>query len=448
LALTFRSRVDIYLTAASIRTHFWRNFNYFAETARRFDVLVIRQIHLNVSVILLSLYTVSLINFSYQEGLTVYSKIIGLGIVAYFLIRIVRERAIPTLPVEYGLWLAWFLWALITSINATNVDLAFAKIFTLLQLIVLSVAIYSILLSLNTTRPFWFALIAAALIACGVTLANPEKFIDWSGRISGPLGNANIFGVVLTSSLAAALAYTATTKSFAPRIAFLAVSIFLFYMIAETGSRKSMLGSILIIIIVSAVVLNHIRKANTMKFLLASVAGLVLVIGGITYLASSQHVDRLERAVSAVAAGDMSKADGSLQHRARFYELAVEQTAKHPVLGIGLDNFQGIDLGFFRSPETYSHSNYLEIMVSTGIPGLVLYCSIYAVLLIKLYSLRSCVFRNNMLGPFAICASIVPMVAAFDFAMVSYYEKVSWLILSAVIAQLEILRQKANQIGD
>jgi len=342
--------------------------------------------------------------------------------------------------------LAWFLWALITSIYATNVDIAFAKIITLLQLFVLSVAIYSIIVSLRTSTPFWVTLILATIIACIVTLTNPEKFISWNGRIAGPLGNANLFGVVLTSSLAASLAYAATTKSFVPRIALLAVSLFLFYMISETGSRKAMIGSILVIVTVSAVVLNHVRKTNTAKFLLASVAGVLLVIGGITYLASSQHINRFDRVASALVAGDVSHADGSLQHRARFAKLAVEQTAKHPILGIGLDNFQDIDLGFFRNPNTYSHSNYLEVMVSTGIPGLVLYCSIYVVLLIKLYSLRSRISRKNMLGPFAICVSIVPMIAAFDFAMVSYYEKVTWLILTAVIAQLDILRRKANQI--
>src|SRR5690606_32253872 len=161
----------------------------------------------------------------------------------------------------------------------------------------------------------------------------------------------------------------------------------LFFMIAETGSRKSMIGSILVAVVIIGIILNSIRKTNAARFLLMSAGALIIMAGGIAYLASSTHADRLENVVAAAAEGNISASDNSLKIRLSLIQFAIEQAADNPLIGTGLDNFRDINTGLFDEVGTYSHSNYLEIAVSTGIPGLLLYCSIYALILTKLFRL-------------------------------------------------------------
>jgi O-antigen ligase len=179
---------------------------------------------------------------------------------------------------------------------------------------------------------------------------------------------------------------------------------------------------------------------------LGSIVGLTLILGGIVYIASSEHVSRIENAVSAARAGDISQADSSLEHRKNFIVLAAKQTAQHPILGVGLDNFRDIGVGFFRSIGTYSHSNYMEVMVSTGIPGLLLYCAMYVTVIVKCFAARTYYLGGDRVRLFAICAAIVLIVVVFDFAMVSYYEKPIWLLLAVIFGQLELLRRNPDSL--
>jgi hypothetical protein len=161
------------------------------------------------------LYTVSVINLSYQDGLTVFSKIFALALVALYLLRILQKRTTLAFPLEFRFLFAWFLWAILATIFATNFNLAFSKLVTVTQVLILSIAIYSTVVEHKTSAPFWIALIAGALIACVITLQNPDKFIGWDGRISGPVGNANLFGFVLITAMTASLAFTRSLCSVA-----------------------------------------------------------------------------------------------------------------------------------------------------------------------------------------------------------------------------------------
>ena len=82
-------------------------------------------------------------------------------------------------------------------------------------------------------------------------------------------------------------------------------------------------------------------------------------------------------------------------------------------------------------------------MVGTGIPGLLIYVSIYAIMIVKIITSRRCISSEDLVGPYAIATAIVFTIVAYDFAMVSYYEKLSWLITAAAIAQLVILRRRS-----
>jgi O-antigen ligase len=392
-------------------------------------------------------YTVSLIVFSYREGFTMFAKLVGLMIVAYFGLRILKRGIDILLPLEYRFIFLWFLWAILASVFATNIDASIDKVITLIQVLLVSVAIFSVVVWQDSGRPYWTSFIIASIISSAITLANPSDYIGIDGRIAGTVGNSNLFSVVLNVGLAASITFSVTFPKVRYRPLFFGASVFLFYMIAETGSRKGMVGSMLTIFCVFLILAAYMRKQSTAMFVSVIAVGLILVVGAGTFLATSQHAERLEGLATAAQTGDASQGDNSLAIRAALIRRGIDQALEHPILGIGLDNFSSLRMGLIGTTGEYSHSNYIEILVSTGIPGLLLYVSMYVVLMSRLFALRLCIYQRDMVGPYAICVALVIVTTAFDFAMVSYYEKIQWLILSGVIAQVELLRRHVKQLS-
>lgn len=367
---------------------------------------------------------------------------LGAVLVFYYILMLVKRKHPLPPPLEYRAFFLWFLWATLASLLASNIDLSWDRLLTIVQVVVVSFCIYSLIVWQTTAFSFWTSFTLAVMISSAVTLHDPGAYVGTDGRIAGTVGNANLFSVVLNVALAVTLVNSAKSRTLILRAIFLGIAAFLFYMIAETGSRKGMIGSILVLMIVSALLAANIRRKSAAQFVGAVLISLLLLIGAGTFLATSQHANRLEGLVVAAETGDPSKGDNSLGVRAALAKSAFNEAVRHPILGIGLANFRDLQIGLLEKTGTYSHSNYLEILVSTGIPGLLLYTSIYFILLYKLYTLRECVYHDHLVGPFAICSALILMIMAFDFAMVSYYDKSQWLLLSGVIAQIELLRRK------
>ena len=75
--------------------------------------------------------------------------------------------------------------------------------------------------------------------------------------------------------------------------------------------------------------------------------------------------------------------DGSLNARANMFSLGWEWFKQKPILGYGLNNFSLLyleEMGW----ATYSHNNFVEILVSGGLVGFAIYYSAYIYLFVKL----------------------------------------------------------------
>jgi len=180
------------------------------------------------------------------------------------------------------------------------------------------------------------------------------------------------------------------------------------------------------------------------------IVGLIIVIGAGVYIFNSQHSHRLMRLSSIFEKGSMAGAAKSEAGRVELYKLAFNEGLKNPVFGVGLDNFREVRSGqrFGSKVGTYAHSNYMEVMVSTGIIGLMIYISIYVSMLFKLFRLRKAIFQKELVGGYALASSLLAMFIILDFAMVSYSEKISCFILAGLIAQISILQKQMELINE
>jgi O-antigen ligase len=172
---------------------------------------------------------------------------------------------------------------------------------------------------------------------------------------------------------------------------------------------------------------------------------LLLIPVAIYWLITSDFWFRMEAALEVVQGGDRAAADGSLAGRIWLYQRAMEVALENPLIGIGLDNFRdqtGTQIG--QRIGTYTHSNYMEVLVSTGLVGFLIYFSIYWLWLRKLIRCRGLVHDQNHFAAYLRVVTVVLAYVIMDFTTVSYYSKLQWLVFPWVIAELETMRATAG----
>jgi len=64
------------------------------------------------------------------------------------------------------------------------------------------------------------------------------------------------------------------------------------------------------------------------------------------------------------------------RNRTILYLESLDVFKKHPIVGVGLSNFQ-----IYSTLGGYTHSDYMEVLTNTGVPGLLLYLGFYMVII-------------------------------------------------------------------
>ena len=390
-------------------------------------------------------YYMTMVLFSYQESMTIYAKISAVFLGFYFIAKLfIGDKNRLIISREYKILMAWFFWAILSSFFAVNQFMSLVKALTLLQVMGVSFIIFNFTVWQGRSSGFWFSVIIIALAASGFVFLSPQKFIGMDGRMHGTVGNANLFSVLLLAAMISSLVFVYSAKNIMVKVFSFAATVFLFYMVLETGSRKGMFGALFVSMYALFILSIRTYKSSKAKYLMSLVIAFLVMSLAVFFVMNGKHAHRIEGLVTAYQEGDASAADRSLEGRYELYKIATNEALKRPLFGVGLDNFRNINTGgyFGSSVGAYSHSNYMEVMVSTGIIGLLLYVSIYIVMLSRLYRLRRAVYYSDIVGDYAITSSLFIMIIIFDFAMVSFSEKVSWFLLAGIMAQIYIIENK------
>lgn len=392
----------------------------------------------------LFVYVASIILFSYSEGKSYITKIVAIGLVAVYIYTFFnRKQSIP-IAREWLILLLWVIVSLLSIFFAIDFNLAVSKFITILQVFIISFMIYSLVYSVRNANSILLSLLLTVLIVSLLAYSNAAAYADTDGRLKATFNNANLYGLVLLSSIIISLGYLFSAKYLIFRMAQLPLILFFFIMLLQTGSRKAILGLFIVVTLFVYFKFREHIKRNVSAALLMLVVAVSAVAGGLYYLKDTSHFYRIQRVIDAFESKDISSAGESERGRLELYAKGLEVAMDNPVIGVGLDNFRRVDSGNVFSSDigTYSHSNYIEVLVSTGIIGFVLYYSVYGLLLFRIYKLRKRNFSNRDKTSLIMVGSIFSMYILYDFAMVSYYEKVSWLIMALVLSVVGILENK------
>jgi O-antigen ligase len=114
--------------------------------------------------------------------------------------------------------------------------------------------------------------------------------------------------------------------------------------------------------------------------------------------------------------------------RTQMVELGIELFKERPIHGYGIGNYAAL---CFR--DTYSHHNYVELLVSGGVVALVLY---YLMLLVPGLSFLQSKKRGQKMDPMHLMLLVwLAVELVFGVAMVQLYNKNSWLLIGVLMAE-------------
>ena len=189
------------------------------------------------------------------------------------------------------------------------------------------------------------------------------------GRLGGGEGDPNYLAAGIVPAIALAAGLAGGSRRFLPRLGLLAAALVLTLGLGATESRGGLLAAI-VGIVLALVVAKHGRAYVVV--LVAAVVG----VGAVWFAGTPDAWDRV------TSTADSGNGRGSL------WRVAGRMFKDHPVIGVGLDNYQVHApnytresgqlefVNFIAEKPHVVHNVYLQVLVETGIVGLALFLSI------------------------------------------------------------------------
>ena len=348
----------------------------------------------------------------------------------------------------------WLSYSMFGTLMAVDTPAAVYKSITMVQVLVLAFCVQQVVIwdkghSGNLIVYGAAVSISYLLTFTGMSaqeVAGAEDVAGDVNRVASTLNDENTFGAVALMGLSFALLALAKNKSKAFVLPLGLLLLLLFMAVVNSGSRTAFLGGILIMA-GSVWGFSLWRGAQFGKFLTSGL--IAIAVGGAIFFAAksipevedrieavfssdSQILGRVEGFIEVILSGDTRAEEGdSIGSRVSMISDGVEIVSNNPFVGIGLDNFKTV-----TGAGTYAHSNVISVGVATGLVGLLIYYSMYAVLTLRIFRLLGAKGVNSTVARLA----LVGLMAYFlmDITRVSYYEKTSWIYFAILGALIEV----------
>ena len=346
-----------------------------------------------------------------------YSKIVMLAFWGSVLLYIATELHFQVkIGAGFLLPMAFTFFCAASCLWAVNKEYAFFKMITQWQLFLLFVFAYILLRQTGDIEPYFkaiylsgFALLAFTLYRYGLS-----GFISqmMSGvRMGEKIGNQNDFGMAFSMALIIAYYYYLKGKR---KIHFVSIAIFLVFALSS-GSKKALLMCIAGVIGLS---IFYYGFHSIWKTILAVTA--VVVIG--YYLMQLPLFSVINERITSFFSGELNVSD---LNRMRFIEEGIRLIKERPIFGWGLANY-----AYVSGVGVYSHNNFVEVWVSTGIVGFLVYYSMYAISVWTVF--RRFLYRKEV--SMIVVLIVVLINVVFGYGMVQYETKNTWLLFAVMMA--------------
>ncbi len=345
-------------------------------------------------------------------------------------------KAITRTPfrIELRLLVLWLFWSLATGVLASDAG----AVLRTLQLVAQEVALFFAVAQYVETKrsgAFVFGFVLAGALALGVhgltSGGSAAVASTKTVRMTSVYVNPNALGIACVYGLFGVgyLLYNSRTGRFRAWIA-AAIPLLVAVQI-RTGARLSLVGIVVYAFAWVALALRGVRKGAQR----ALVAGVLAVV--VFYVARDPSIGR-SVAVQRLRSTHLSQSPGS---RDQLYVAGWRAFLESPLYGVGLGNF-----ALTYGEGAYTHSDYLEVLASTGLVGFMLYMAIYVLLWRRL---SRCQVRSRG-GP----GEVAYRLGSYEAALVGFLflslgnpsilYPPAWVVLGAIVGHSHVLEDSAS----
>ncbi len=358
-----------------------------------------------------------------------------------------RHKRILTLACVFVLWLALSLiWALAPSRGVTILASA-TEVVLMLSLVATIPSAPSHLRTL--AAGFVAGAVLSGLIGILGQAAGAATVVN-EGRLQGAAGDPNFFAAQMVAAMVLAIGLIASTRRLGPRLLLTAALFPLAYGVIASESRGGYVA--LIAAGIAAIVIFRRQRAQ----ILLVVAGIAAVMG--IWLTNDSS------AWQRITSASQDRGSG----RQDLWTIGLRIYGDHPILGVGLNNFEVYAPRYTREPGTLTgvvhvenergvHNVYLSLLVETGVAGVLLFlCLTGAAVLTGVRGAQRFEMAGERRAGILARATVVALIGMLSaaFFLSDAEDKRIWVLMgmslaSAGVAQhVAALRRRSTVTGD
>lgn len=246
-------------------------------------------------------------------------------------------------------------------------------------------------------------------------------------RVGAEVGNTNSVGMRYAFSVLFSVFFLINKKNGPKKSMFYIVVIVICSIFALlTGSKKALILLVLGIIVLLLFKKEYrnvlIKKIGLIIFGTCIIVLLVYIIQNVEIFRTVNH--RLDDLIQLITIGSGNSSD---QKRIRFIKEGLEVFSNYPIFG------RGTKASYYYFA-TYSHNNYVEILMNTGIVGFIIFYCIYPGMILKLLKMYD---RKSL---FVACGILIMIAYLFlGLGLVYYFERYDQILIAVVSAFVSII---------
>lgn len=374
-------------------------------------------------------------NKTYLKFIHLIVFLLGISFIIDFFV--VKKRPLR-LNVFLKIYFCIALLALSSSFWSSSFSYTFQKSMTLILIFANILIVYNI----NVVYKNYLYLVYGIFVAVSINflwlLGLVDLGLSYEGwRFQGSVLQANHFVFILMFTLMMIIYILYTLKRDKIfKSGLLLLFLMTLYMVFFTGSKSGLMTSLILTFLFAYLMMN-IKNVSYLFMIVfglfilvkyTSVIGLILKNTTFDFEYTVSHVVERIDVFSRLDKANNLDVSSSTGDRIRMIKDAYKMWSNFPIIGNGIASFE-IKYG------RYSHNNIMELLVSLGLIGLLLYYSIYIYLAAasrSIISIKSRLMIFTFLGVFLL----------FDQSIVSYISKFKILALLILFLAIEDIVNK------
>jgi O-antigen ligase len=240
-------------------------------------------------------------------------------------------------------------------------------------------------------------------------------------RATSLTSNANTLGVSCVWAFAGLAVLWRKTSRLWQQGLIISLTLPLLAGIIYSGSRKAIV--MVPVFVVSWVWFCYRRLLFRRAAVLIAVgiAALACTVGGAFVLRDTYVGYRLRGALTT------GEKDSSTENRLAILREGLEMVAEHPLAGVGLYQFAA-----HSRLAGYSHNDYLEVAVTTGFTGFLIYYSLFILVAWRLVHLRKHSLHPEMNYAAGLSLAVLATCAVAGFSLVMFSSTTFWCFISGI----------------